>query len=76
MLDADSSNVFQKLQQGQCVANSSYQLKNGLLWYNGRIAIPHTSPFKQKIMQEMHSVPTAGHLGVFKTYDKIAKSFY
>lgn len=32
--------------------------------------------FRQQIIKENHSVPTAGHLGIFKTYNRLALSYY
>ena len=41
-----------------------------------RLVIPDVPSIKQKIMQEVHSVPYAGHLGYQKTLKKIQQNFY
>ena len=41
-----------------------------------RIVIPDVPGIKQKILQEIHSVPYAGHLGYQKTLKKLQENFY
>ena len=41
-----------------------------------RLAILDVPSIKQKIMEEMHSVPYTGHLGYQKTLKKIQQNFY
>ena len=37
--------------------------EDGILQFNGRIYVPNESELKNIIMQEMHNLPYAGHLG-------------
>ena len=41
-----------------------------------RIVIPDVPCIKQKILQEIHSVPYAGHLGYQRTLKKLQENFY
>eukprot|EP00253_Pinus_taeda_P034459 PITA_34459 len=55
---------------------ANYEWKNDILWYKRRIYLTPSSKFRMKILKESHNSPTAGHVGVFKTYYKIRQSFY
>ena len=41
-----------------------------------RIVVPNDPAIKGRIMEELHSVPYAGHLGYQKTLKQIQKTFY
>lgn len=41
-----------------------------------RICVPSDRIFRQHMMYQMHDNPTAGHMGVRKTYDVLACQFY
>lgn len=43
------------------------------LW---RICVPNSKACRQYIMYQVHDHPTAGHMGVKKTYDFLARQFY
>ena len=53
-----------------------YELRNGLLHYEGRLCIPRGKDYRYQLMKEAHDTLTAGHLGVDKTYMALCKSFY
>lgn len=48
------------------------------LWYmpGDRLAIPRNATVKQLILQELHDCPSAGHLGVNKTIQRVANRFW
>jgi len=48
-------------------------IKRGALW---RICAPSQAVHRMRIMFQHHDHPTAGHLGMNKTYSSIAKCFY
>uniref|UniRef100_A0A383VMU0 Integrase catalytic domain-containing protein n=1 Tax=Tetradesmus obliquus TaxID=3088 RepID=A0A383VMU0_TETOB len=52
--------------------------KHGGLWYmlGERLAIPQDAGLKQLILQELHDCPSAGHLGVTKTLQRVANRFW
>ena len=43
------------------------------LW---RICVPNFPRFRQRILYTHHDLPTAGHLGITKTYNQVALRFY
>ena len=43
------------------------------LW---RICVPNFPTFKQRILYLHHDIPTAGHLGISKTYSQLSQRFY
>jgi hypothetical protein len=50
---------------------------NGLL-YSGEncIYVPNSRELRSRILHEVHSAPTGGHLGVAKTIDRLSRYFY
>jgi hypothetical protein len=47
------------------------------LWYMGdRLAIPKDKALRQEIIYEHHDVPSAGHLGITKTVQRVARHFW
>ena len=53
-----------------------FQLSNGMLYKQQRVYIPNNEQIKQTILHECHDSPLAGHVGVLKTTDLIARQFY
>src|SRR4051812_27935266 len=47
---------------------------NGLLYMKGRLYVPINRKLRLKILQEYHESPTAGHLGVNKTYELLSRN--
>ena len=43
------------------------------LW---RVCVPNDRLCRQHVMYQMHDHPTAGHMGVRKTYDALARQYY
>ena len=41
-----------------------------------RMVVPDVEEARRKIMEEIHSVPYAGHLGYHKTLKKLQQNFY
>jgi hypothetical protein len=52
--------------------------EHGGLWYiqGERLAIPRKADLRQQILQELHDCPSAGHLGVTKTLQRVANRFW
>ena len=63
---------------------SNFRLVNSLLEMQNKnaqdnswkVVIPNDPEIKQKILEELHTVPYAGHLGYQKTLKQVQKSFY
>ncbi|WVZ14709.1 hypothetical protein V8G54_012275 [Vigna mungo] len=72
----------QKLSQlySQClhsqVSNSKYSIKEGILFWKGRIMVPHNSTLINQILQEFHTSKIGGHAGIMKISSRIVNQFY
>ncbi|CEP10414.1 hypothetical protein, partial, partial [Parasitella parasitica] len=57
--------------------NNDYHLQDGLLFYkNKSICIPDNEDIKKIILEQFHDSPTAGHFGITKTYERVAREYY
>ena len=41
-----------------------------------RLAIPKDKTLRTKVLNECHDIPTAGHLGIDKTYELVARTYF
>lgn len=48
----------------------------GLWYFQERVAVPDDKNLRQAIIAELHDCPSAGHLGVTKTLQRVARRFY
>lgn len=48
----------------------------GLLRFRGRVFVPHDVLTRQELLRSYHDEPTAGHLGVHKTLNLLARYYY
>ena len=55
---------------------SNYTLNDNILFFDGRICVPDIKLIKKRILEECHDAPSAGHFGVAKTYDQVARNYY
>jgi len=58
------------------VSGTEYTVKDGLLFWKGRMMIPLNEALKQKIMHEFHASKIGGHEGITKSVSRICKQFY
>jgi len=56
--------------------NPHYSVKQGLLFWKGRIVIPTDHYLVQQVLQEFHSSATGGHSGYSRTLARISSKFY
>ena len=56
--------------------NNEYHSKDGLAYKGTQLFIPNDRVLRNKLMQECHDIPVAGHLGTAKTIDRIVKHYY
>ncbi|MCI04999.1 transposon TF2-1 polyprotein, partial [Trifolium medium] len=63
-----------------CVAdktpNNHYSVKDQLLYWKDKLAIPPSSPLIQQILQEFHSSLVGGHAGITRTLARVCSQFY
>lgn len=71
--DPDIQQLIQRIQQGK---EEKFEWKNDILWYKGWIFLGPNSAFRNKILNEAHVVPAAGHEGFYKTYLRVKQSFF
>lgn len=48
----------------------------GLWYFHERVAVPAVTAVRQAIISECHDCPSAGHLGVTKTLQRVARRFW
>jgi hypothetical protein len=53
-----------------------HQIHDGLVLYKGRIWLDRTIPFCTTLLEEFHSSPIAGHMGVNKTLARLQANFW
>jgi hypothetical protein len=53
-----------------------FEVKQGVLFYQGRLVISPHSPSIPLLLEEFHNSPTGGHSGFLRTYRKIADNIY
>lgn len=83
--DSWYKNIFNSC-QSKPQSFSNFIIKDGRLFRRGKSNHPLSSEFswkevvpselREQIIQENHAEPTAGHLGVYKTYHRLALRYY
>ncbi|QRW01138.1 Retrotransposable element Tf2 protein [Ceratobasidium sp. AG-Ba] len=53
-----------------------YDIKNGILEYDGKIYIPDGRDLRLEILQRFHDSPIAGHQGHARTLELISREYY
>lgn len=56
--------------------NHGYEVRGEQLWFKGRLVLPQNSRFKNALLWEFHDTPIRGHSRIFRTYKRVATSFY
>nr|KYP37416.1 Retrotransposable element Tf2 [Cajanus cajan] len=54
----------------------TYSFCEGLLYFHIRLFVPEVCDFRQKLMQEYHAIPIAGHSGIKSSLSRLAASYY
>ena len=69
--------VLKQEETNFCLSHGFLQMQNvteqDKTW---KVVVPNDPSIKRTILEEIHSVPYAGHLGYQKTLKKIQNSFY
>jgi len=73
--DSQLSKIYQSCLQGQN-PSSEYSIQNGLLFFKGKIVLPHDVGLLNQIMEEFHSSKIGGHSEVNRTTTRIGAQFY
>lgn len=54
----------------------NYTIHQGLIFFNHKIWLPNSHPFKEKLLHEFHNSPISGHMGTQKTYLRLLDNFF
>ncbi|GAU40605.1 hypothetical protein TSUD_28110 [Trifolium subterraneum] len=57
-------------------AFSNYKVHQGLILYKNRIWLDPQSPFCSQLLEEFHSTPLGGHMGITKTLARLQANFF
>lgn len=70
--------ILKDIQNNEKKLNTSdYHYKDNLLFYkNQAICIPDNQELKKTILEQCHDSPAAGHFGITKTYDQVARDYH
>jgi hypothetical protein len=61
---------------GEPKAGLRFDDSTGLWYFQDRIAVPNIPAVRQAIIAECHDCPSAGHMGVTKTLQRVARRFW
>lgn len=53
-----------------------YEMRHGLLHYQGKTVVPDSEALRLEIMQAHHSLPEAGHQGQARTLELVSRTYY
>ena len=73
--DDNLAAIYKQCREGT-MKGTEYIVRDGLLFWKGRMMIPENQALKQQIMQEFHASKIGGHEGVTKSVSRICKQFY
>ncbi|CAA0831446.1 Uncharacterized mitochondrial protein AtMg00860, partial [Striga hermonthica] len=73
--DAHCRDVIEKLNVGQD-EDEDHDMHEGLLLYHGRVVVPKAGSLREEIIRHFHDSKFGGHSGVFRTWMRIASTFY
>jgi hypothetical protein len=56
--------------------HQKFAVKDGLIYNQKRIWVPHDNSLRTRLLTEQHDTPTSGHLGEYKTLERLQRHFY
>jgi hypothetical protein len=74
-LDHSVQQMVQQIKDNP-TAHPHYKVQHDLLFFNNKLFIPDSSPFKKLLLEEFHSTLTAGHGGIDKTFGRLKENVY
>jgi hypothetical protein len=74
-LDHSVQQLVQQIKDNP-TAHPHYKVQHDLLFFNNKLFIPDSSPFKKLLLEEFHSTLTAGHGGIDKTFGRLKENVY
>lgn len=67
--------IVEALQQGRATEDG-YHLQGTRLYYQGRLVLPATSPWRTIMIREFHASPTGGHAGILRTLQRVRANVF
>lgn len=56
--------------------HTDYKIHQGLILYKGKLWLDSNNPVKHLLLEEFHTTPLGGHVGVSKTLRRLQVNFY
>jgi hypothetical protein len=75
LTDPATTTILHSLQQGTTCPHG-FSLQQGLIIRKGRLWLVKDSPFQHKVLEFIHSNPSAGHSGYHNTVHRATTNFY
>jgi hypothetical protein len=73
--DTHLQQIIQDLQHDS-ISRPGFELKHGVLLYEGRLVLSNKSVMIPKMLEEFHTTPQWGHSGFYRTYRRLAANVY
>ncbi|KAK2417448.1 hypothetical protein QL285_039746 [Trifolium repens] len=73
--DTHLQQIIQDLQHDS-ISRPGFELKHGVLLYEGRLVLSNKSVMIPKMLEEFHTTPQGGHSGFYRTYRRLAANVY
>jgi hypothetical protein len=58
------------------VTQYDLQCRKGLWWHNAQVVVPDSEAVRDAIIEELHDVPAAGHMGITKTLKAVSRLYW
>ena len=72
--DSRSREILQLFHQGKTVED--WELKEGILWFKGKIFVPKNEDIRKLVVESQHDAPAAGHPGQFRTLELVSRNYW
>ncbi|CAA0836351.1 Uncharacterized mitochondrial protein AtMg00850, partial [Striga hermonthica] len=73
--DTHCQELRQSIEAGKTTA-IDYELHNDLLLHRGRVYVPDSGQLREQILQHFHDSKVGGHSGIYRTWMRIANTFF
>ena len=60
----------------ELVAQYGLDSRKGLWWHNAQVVVPDSEAIRDAIIEEMHDIPAAGHVGITKTLKAVSRLYW
>ncbi|KAF5775135.1 putative nucleotidyltransferase, Ribonuclease H [Helianthus annuus] len=75
LTDPESQSILLQISQ-KSAGSDKFQVKEGLLFYQGRLFVPVTANLRSQLLTEFHSSVIGGHSGITRTLHRLSSNFY